>query len=184
MDSHDSSFTVHRQSVISAVMLQISHAIDVLLAAAITGLRDIILRNTNITYLPRDIWVATGAGRGTCDAGAALAAAGSSGQQQQQISMLQGQAQMQISAGSGDGWVKITVTSAGQGWLGFGVAKPGRVGLGSLDVLLPISRYLCPDCVLQFSGAIPCPLFAALKDVSCSSSISPSPGGLLETVVT
>jgi hypothetical protein len=35
-------------------------------------------------------------------------------------------AMLQVTPGSDDGWVKVKLTSAGTGWLGFGVAQQGE----------------------------------------------------------
>lgn len=77
-----------------------------------------------MSYLPKDIWVTTGAAPGACDAAAFLS--GTSSTQNRQVSLLQGQAQLQMTTvGPPDGWLRVTLTAAGQGWLGFGVARPG-----------------------------------------------------------
>lgn len=97
-----------------------------MLAAA--GLRDLIVRNTNITSqeLPQDILLSTGTAAGVCSNANSGGSNNSNADQLLVPNLLQGEGQLLITRGSEDGWVKVKVTAAGQGWLGFGVAQKGE----------------------------------------------------------
>lgn len=101
-----------------------------------------ILRSTNISDLPSNIWIATAGTQGmTCAAQtdgsssssigtksvAGAGGTGSAGNKLRLSSPLGGTVMLQIEPGSQAGWVKVSLASAGEGWLGFGVADPGKL---------------------------------------------------------
>lgn len=91
------------------------------------ALRDILARTTSIQDLPEDIWSATGSM--TCAAGSASSLQGANtapGRNKLLLpALLAGTMTLAVEPASDAGWVKVSVTTTGVGWLGFGVADPG-----------------------------------------------------------
>ena len=107
---------------------QLPHCCCLPLFSLLSALRDILLRTTRIKDLPQDIWTANNAM--TCAAGASNLQGGHTGGGRSKLVMpalLGGSASLLVEPASEPGWVKVTLSSSGSGWLGFGVADPGAV---------------------------------------------------------
>eukprot|EP00877_Chromochloris_zofingiensis_P003835 jgi/Chrzof1/13452/Cz07g33210.t1 len=101
-----------------------------------TGLRDIILRNTNISVLPDDIWTLRNTSYLTCAANGQqptlVRGAGTSGGNTNDHAgpftppnLQDGTVSVEFFKGSSDAMLRVKVTAKGAGWVGFGVAQPG-----------------------------------------------------------
>eukprot|EP00877_Chromochloris_zofingiensis_P003830 jgi/Chrzof1/13448/Cz07g33170.t1 len=96
----------------------------------LTGLRDIILRNTNISVLPDDIWTLRNTSHLTCAAsGQKLQSGGNTNDYAGPFmpsNLQDGTMSVEFFKGSSDAMLRVKVTAKGAGWVGFGVAQPGK----------------------------------------------------------
>lgn len=121
------------------------------------GLRDIIMRNTNIKDLPADIWTATGSM--TCAAGSGGAGGSRNAPGHNKLAMsslLGGTASLDVQPAQDPGWVKVAVTAAGEGWLGFAVADPGMRGGGRHGVAAQAPTHGAWFAKALHTAATPC----------------------------
>ncbi|WIA39466.1 hypothetical protein OEZ86_005565 [Tetradesmus obliquus] len=121
-----------------------------------TGLRDIIMRNTNITELPDSVWVvakesvlgvcpANAAGSSSSGGGAGLASSSSSGGNASvagPFKLLDGAVELTISKAADPSKMRVqAVGRFDKGFIGFGVAKPDQpIGQKMVGADMVISR--------------------------------------------